>query len=192
MPTSPGNWISTALQLLWVLFLFAVVLFLAYLTTRVVARRYGAGGGSGRYLRVIDSAPLGQNRAVALIEVGGEVYCVGVTEHGVNLLGKHDRGELTELAPREAATGTQLPGADLSGLIGDFGTVARDTLARFKQSLPARKSGAKARQPEHDSAPETDAAPDSSEFAVRIRDQIARLRQLEGDEPPTREERERR
>lgn len=170
---SPWRWVSTALQLLWVVFLFALVLFLAYVTTRVVGRRLGGGGGAGRYLRVIDSAPLGQNRSVALVEVGDEVYCVGITEHGVNLLGKHERAALSELAPRETPTAGPAAG-DFAGLLAGFSSAARDTVARLR---PTRTVRATAPAP---TPPPTAASTGANgDFAARMREQIARLQRLE-------------
>lgn len=170
-------WLGTALQLLWVLFLFALVLFLAYVTTRLVGRRFG--GGSGRYLRVIDSVPLGQNRSVSLIEVSGEVYCIGVTDHGVALLGKLGRDMLVELPAPEAAQPNQ--GGLLGGTLAEFGGVAQDALgrlaARFRRSVDGRQPATE------DPAADAPLAGES-QFADRIREQIERLRKIaEHDQP---------
>lgn len=185
---SRWGWVGTALQLLWVLFLFALVLWLAYFTTRVVGRRFG--GGSGRYLRLIDSVPLGQNRAVALVEVNGEVLCIGVSEHGVSLLGRFKRDELVELAPLPAG---ESPAVDalagpLASLRAGFSGAIQGSLGRFfndrrrpreQANVGATDSAGPAAAPARRETPaEGTGADEASEFARRMREQIERLRRL--------------
>jgi len=191
---SRWGWIGTALQLLWVLFLFALVLWLAYFTTRLVGRRFS--GGSGRYLRLIDSLPLGQNRAVALVELNGEVLCVGVSEHGVNLLGRCNRAELVELTPTAAgeAPAVDVLAGSLAGLRAGLGGAIPGSLGRWfadrrrsrgRKDVGAGGATSPADAPAgHQEAGEPSGADEASEFARRMREQIERLRRIgESDRP---------
>lgn len=184
---SRWGWIGTALQLLWVLFLFALVLWLAYFTTRLVGRRFS--GGSGRYLRLIDSLSLGQNRAVALVELNGEVLCVGVSEHGVNLLGRCNRAELVELAPTAAGDAPAVDAftGSLGGLRAGLGGAIQGSLGRWfadRRRSRGRDAGAGgATSPAGapaapQEAEEQSGADEASEFARRMREQIERLRRI--------------
>lgn len=191
-PAATGSrwgWVGTALQLLWVLFLFALVLWLAYFTTRLVGRRFSAG--SGRYLRLVDSLPLGQNRAVALVELNGEVLCVGLSEHGVSLLGRFNRAELVELAP--AAAGALRPADAFPASLADLGGALQGALGRWfgeRRRAGDRGAGADgAASPTAASAGpretnDQSGADEASEFARRMREQIERLRRIgESDRP---------
>lgn len=64
---------------------FALVLFIAYLTSRFVGRKFAANTGVGEN-RVLSSLPLGPNRGVYLVKVSGRFLILGVTEHHVALL----------------------------------------------------------------------------------------------------------
>lgn len=82
-------------QLLQFVFFFALVLFLAYFSSRLLGRRYQFGGG--RYIRLIEQLPLGGNRSLWLAEVSDRVLLLGVTDHGITLLSALDRDK--ELVP---------------------------------------------------------------------------------------------
>lgn len=171
------GWLGTALQLIWVLFLFALVIFLAYITTRVVGRRFA---GSGRYLRVVDSLPLGQNRSLSLVEVSGEIYCVGITDHGVSLLGKIAKDDLIELAAQPDARSAQA--IPLGGTLAGFGSAAQDAFGQMFDRFRRRGTT----DPVQTDSEPTDSPPEAAggEFADRIREQIERLRKIgEQDQP---------
>jgi len=85
-------------QLLQFVFFFALVLFLAYFSSRFLGRRYQLGGG--RYVRLIEQLPLGANRSLCLAEVSGRILLLGVTDHGISLLTALDpERELVPLGP---------------------------------------------------------------------------------------------
>lgn len=71
--------------LLYFGFLFAVVVFLAWLTTRLVGTRM-TGPTRGRPLRVLQHVPVGRERSILLLEVGGRIYMLGATAQQVTLL----------------------------------------------------------------------------------------------------------
>lgn len=58
-------------------------------TTRLYARRIGGGQASGwghRLVRVIDVAPLGPQRTVAVVDVAGRILVLGSTQQSITLL----------------------------------------------------------------------------------------------------------
>lgn len=89
-----------------------VVVVLAVLAARL-ARRAGVRG-QGRAVQVLERVPLSREAAVAVVDVAGRGLVVGVTAHGVSVLG---RLEATELAAVRSAH-EQPPGPRLGGPAG--------------------------------------------------------------------------
>lgn len=80
-----SSWFSTLAYVVSLLVTFAVVIGLAYVTSRFLGQkmgRYSAGGSQ----KVLASLPLGANRGVFVVEVAGRFLVLGVTDHNVNLL----------------------------------------------------------------------------------------------------------
>ena len=79
------SWWSTLAYLLSLLAVFAFVLVLAYLASRLLAGHFAkATGASGGHL--LAHLPLGPNRSVCIVELAERVFVLGVTEHSITLL----------------------------------------------------------------------------------------------------------
>lgn len=76
----------------------ALVLAATYYATRWYARRMGSPGGTGKHIKVLDRAALAAGVSVAIVEVDGRYYLLGIGEKQVNLL-----CELTDFAPPDDA-----------------------------------------------------------------------------------------
>lgn len=76
------------------LILIILILVLTYYATRWYARRMGQRAGTGKYIRVLDSAALGTGASAVIIQVDTHYYLLGVGEKQVNLL-----CELSEFDP---------------------------------------------------------------------------------------------
>ncbi|EGO63161.1 flagellar biosynthetic protein FliO [Acetonema longum] len=74
---------------------FALVLFIAYLTSRFVGRKFAVSAGNGEN-RVISTLTLGPNRGVYLVNISGRFLILGVTEHHVTLLQDITSDEMTQ------------------------------------------------------------------------------------------------
>lgn len=62
-------------------------LVLTYYASRWYAKRMAAGSsGGGKYVKIIDRAPLAQGNAVYIIKTAGRYYMLGVADKKVNLL----------------------------------------------------------------------------------------------------------
>lgn len=48
------------------------------------------GRTQGRHMRVLDEINLGPNRGMVVVEVGGKVFIVGITDHQISMLGELD------------------------------------------------------------------------------------------------------
>jgi len=70
------------------------VLVLTYYVTRWYARRLGGGAFAGKYIVVHDRVTMSRETSLAIIEINGRFYLIGVGEQGVNLV-----SELEGFAP---------------------------------------------------------------------------------------------
>ena len=77
------------LQLVWALLVVAAVLALAYLATRFLGGRMGAGARLRRgRVTVLEQIPLGRDQKLLLVRMGGFLYLLGVTQGGITRLEK--------------------------------------------------------------------------------------------------------
>ena len=90
--TSTYEGSSLAWAALRVLLALLVVLPLVYFVTRGISR-HASRWAKGRAVRVIDTAVLGPNRWVHLIEVAGRILVVGATPERVTLLSEISQPE---------------------------------------------------------------------------------------------------
>ncbi|MBD3879056.1 MAG: flagellar biosynthetic protein FliO [Quinella sp. 1Q5] len=90
------SWWSTLAYLISLFAVFAVVLVMAYFAARFIGGRYNAARMSASGGRVLENLPLGPNRSVCTVEMGGRVFLLGVTDHNINLLGEITDKELIE------------------------------------------------------------------------------------------------
>lgn len=104
-----------------VTFSLAVVLGLFWLAARFASRRFS--GGTRSLVRVVGRQALGRSASLAVVEIGGRVLVVGVSESGVRLL--------TELDPEEI----ELPETD-PAVVGTT-VVNKAGLSKAKESVVA-------------------------------------------------------
>lgn len=72
-------------------------------------RNNTAGRVQGTWVHIVDEVALGPNRGIALCEVGGKIYAVGVTDHQVNLLFEVDHPQLLDEISREPVLTRSIP-----------------------------------------------------------------------------------
>jgi flagellar biosynthetic protein FliO len=92
-----GEEIKGVLSILMILALFIGVLFLAYYTTRLVGKRFTLGGPSGGQIKVLDRLPVGQDKALLIVQVAGKTLLIGVAPHGMATLCELDPDRLEEI-----------------------------------------------------------------------------------------------
>lgn len=153
-PASAGMGGAMVRLFIGLLIVVALVVGLWLLLKRLQRGRYPnvAGGGA---IEVLATTPLGPNRALHLVRVGGQRFLVGVTEHSVSPLtpvadeedfdtllanggiAALDAARTTSLDPRErAAITTQSPGSTWPGWAVEE---APQTLVDRLRALTARR-----------------------------------------------------
>ena len=71
----------------------ALIIYASYLASKYIGKGLGRGTGS-RYMRLIDQITLGQDRHMAIVQIGG-----GVTSGQINVLSEVQDEELFPLEP---------------------------------------------------------------------------------------------
>ena len=107
---APGVGWSDVLRVVGAL---AVLVPLAYLTTRLVGSRVGLR--PGRAMRLVDTLPLGPGRALYLVEVGGRMLVIGVSGQWMERLAAVTDPEEVAQLRRLAGAGAPTPGAAVWG-----------------------------------------------------------------------------
>ena len=82
-----GDGGSGALEMFFFLFMFAAILFLAYFTTKIVAKKTGIRARS-KYMEVIDRLDFGANSQLFILRAGNECFLVSKTQKELNVLTK--------------------------------------------------------------------------------------------------------
>lgn len=86
-PPQPAgtSWLSTISYLFTLVLTFALVIGLAYFTSRFLGQKMGRFTSAGDH-RIVVNLPLGPNRAVQIVEIAGKYLVLGVTDHNITLL----------------------------------------------------------------------------------------------------------
>ncbi len=124
MPQEQG---SALLSMLGGLFLFVLVLLLAWAVSRWLGRRYGsAGQGTGGHMRVLERMALGPDRSLVIVRVEDRVWLLGVTAHHISPI-----GELSPDAFAEAETADAGLLLQKVHLPGDFAGTLQEAIRGF-------------------------------------------------------------
>ena len=84
-----------------ILILFCAILFLAWLTTRLVGRRM-TGERRSKLMRIVETLPLGMDRNLVLVRVGDKHYLLATSRNRTDFMGEVQPGEIPE-SPAETA-----------------------------------------------------------------------------------------
>lgn len=100
----------------------AFIIYLSYLASKYLGRGMSRGSNS-RYMRLIDQLTLGQDRHIAVIQVGGKYLLVGVTAGQISILSEVKDEELFPLSPEEEGGGSETP--DFRKMLGKLNDLGR-------------------------------------------------------------------
>ena len=100
----------------------ACIIYLSYLASKYVGRGMCKGSNS-RYMRLIDQVTLGQDRHVAIMQVGGKYLLVGVTSGQISLLSEILDDDLFPLEPDEEEGTGKIP--DFKTMMDKLGDITK-------------------------------------------------------------------
>lgn len=97
-----------------------LVIYLSYLFSRYIGKSVNGRGGS-RYMRIIDQIAVGQDRNMAIVQVGNKYLLVGITAGKIHLLTELADDDLLLLSPEnEQEDGKTLDFKEVMSRFGDF------------------------------------------------------------------------
>ncbi|MBR1443993.1 MAG: flagellar biosynthetic protein FliO [Firmicutes bacterium] len=93
---SENNWssiINMLGQFFFLIVVFVFILFLAYYSTKLIARAK-AGGITRGNIKIIETLSLGINASLQIIKVGEKFFLISVTKDNINLISEIDEDKL--------------------------------------------------------------------------------------------------
>ena len=100
----------------------AVIIYLSYLASKYIGKGMSRAGSS-QYMRLIDQITLGQDRHMAIVQVGGKYLLVGVTSGQVNVLSEIQDDNLFPLEPDTEEGSTKIP--DFKSMMEKLGDIGK-------------------------------------------------------------------
>lgn len=100
----------------------AVIIYLSYLASKYIGQGMSKSSSS-RYMRLIDQITLGQDRHMAIVQIGGKYLLVGVTSSQVNVLSEIQDEELFPLEPDTEESAARIP--DFQSIMEKLGGIGK-------------------------------------------------------------------
>lgn len=105
-------------QIIFTFFVAVIIIYLSYLCSKYIGKGANANRRS-QYMRVIDQIPVGQDRHLAIVQIGIKYFLVGIASGQVNVLSELQEEDLIQIAA---------PDKTFGGENGNF----KDTLEKWK------------------------------------------------------------
>jgi flagellar protein FliO/FliZ len=102
-PVTSSSWLSTIAYIFTLVLTFGFVIGLAYFASRFLGHKFGTLSPAGDN-KVLKTIPLGQSRAIYVVEVAGKFLIMGVTDHNINLLQEITSAEEIEKIKADSAS----------------------------------------------------------------------------------------
>lgn len=74
----------------------ALILYLTYISTKFIGRRFSLKSVGGKKLKVIESVSIGQGKTLLIVRVGEKTFLVGAASESIHLIGELDSSEFKE------------------------------------------------------------------------------------------------
>ena len=74
----------------------ALILYLAYISTKLLGRKLSVRGGSSRKLKILDSVSVGQGKSLIIVQAGEKTFLVGAASESINLISELDSNDFAE------------------------------------------------------------------------------------------------
>lgn len=97
-----------AVRLILAIIAVVVIIYLSYVVSKYLAvgtERIHAA----KYMKVVDRIPVGQDRSILILEIGGKHYLIGNTPQSIEILKELEDGQLVEI-PAEKSMLEQING----------------------------------------------------------------------------------
>ena len=89
-----GSIIGRIFTVIGTLIIFAVILYLAYLTTKFLGKRYSTGSSGGKNLKVLETMYISQDKMLLIVKAGEKTILVGCAKDHMEYLCDVDSSQL--------------------------------------------------------------------------------------------------
>ena len=98
--------IKSVLMVIAVLVMFVAILYLAYVTTKFIGKRYIVKGKQFKNLTVIETVAIGPDRQLMIVKTAGKCLILGATPQNISLITELSEDMLNNEIPEEEAVET--------------------------------------------------------------------------------------
>jgi len=117
---------------LFTLVIFAGILYLAYLTTKYIGKKYSVGGGLyGRNIKILDTVRLSQDKLLMRVKAGDKTVLMGVSKEHMEYICDVDEKQLDI---QSAGTGSEVPA------VTDFASAFKSVLSEKMQNFKTKEN----------------------------------------------------
>lgn len=88
--------------------LVVLILYLSYVAAKFVGKS-AVRGGHSRYMRMIDQMPVGQGRALSVVQIGDRYFLIGIAEKQITTLAELEEEGLVPLEIEEPMNSMGVP-----------------------------------------------------------------------------------
>lgn len=74
----------------------ALILYLAYISTKLLGRKLSVRNGSGRKLKIVDSVSVGQGKLLIIVKAGEKTFLVGAASESINLISELESDDFAD------------------------------------------------------------------------------------------------
>lgn len=94
--------------------LFVGILYLAYISTKYIGKKYSVSSGSGKNLQIIETLSTGKDSRLVIARTGNKYLLLGMTAQNITLLKELEKDDikLAEEISNEKTTGETMSFAD--------------------------------------------------------------------------------
>lgn len=90
------DFLKNVLTVLIVLAMFVGILYLAYVTTKFIGKRYSVNGKSYKNLKVLETIAVGPDRQLMIVKTAGKYLLLGATPQNISLITELDQSQITD------------------------------------------------------------------------------------------------
>lgn len=102
------------------LIVVVLIIYGSYIASKYIGKGLSKNSSS-RYMRLIDQITMGQDRHVAIIQVSGRYFLVGITAGQISVLSELQDEELFPLSPEDDGTAGTIDFKAMIERLGDLG-----------------------------------------------------------------------
>lgn len=66
------------------------ILYLAYISTKLLGKKFSVKSGGNKKIKILDSVSIGQGKTIIIVQTGGRTFLVGAASESINLISELD------------------------------------------------------------------------------------------------------